>query len=706
MKTGAQRGMEAAGELRQRAEAAFRELQAALPAVALTDEASPEAVELAATVLHELQVHQIELELQNEELRRAQIEADGLRARYFDLFELAPVGYCTISETGVILEINRTAAGLLGEGRAGLVGRNVRRFIAPEDADRFHFFLRRLLVSDKPAAIDLCMVRSGHGRFWAHLSGSVAGTGKEPQLTISDISELKAAELAAEKAAEQRRLALEAGQLGTWEYHPDSARVVMDEVCRGIFGLPSGAPLDFAKALACIHAEDREGVAEAIRRAVGQVPGKSHHREFRVIWPDATVHWVGQFGRVYVEEGAEGGKLVCVRGVSMDVTERKRADESLGQSQRLESIGLLAAGIAHDFNNLLVPIVGGASLVLGRLPRESPFAPTLQRIVDAGEKAANLTRQMLAYAGKGIRLSQAVSLPRMVRECVDLVRATVLRNITFHLEEVVEVSAVQSDPGLIQQIVMNLILNAVDAMEGIPGTIWIRTGEVIVAEAAVGHGPLLAPARSRSLAFVEVKDTGCGMDATTRAKIFEPFFTTKFQGRGLGLAAVAGIVRTHGGSIQVTTAPGAGSTFRVLLPAMSLPEAERPPELRPEDLSGHASILVVDDEEMVTQLARDVLTLYGYEVLTAATGQAAVEAIRTLGEKIQLVLLDLTMPGLSGEETLRQLLALRPDLRVIVTSGYSEQEVRRLIGDGGIAGYLQKPYSVEQLGRIVKQSLA
>jgi CheY-like chemotaxis protein len=258
-----------------------------------------------------------------------------------------------------------------------------------------------------------------------------------------------------------------------------------------------------------------------------------------------------------------------------------------------------------------------------------------------------------------------------------------------------------------QQVIMNLVLNAAESLGGNSGTVFVATGAVTLEKAGARGGLDGWAVEPGRYAFIEARDTGCGMDEATRARIFDPFFTTKFQGRGLGLAAVAGIVRSYRGAIELTTTPGAGSTFRVLLPAMASPAAaSAPADTGSDDLRGRGTVLFVDDDQSVRNFAKLALKRYGYDVLPAASGQAAIDLVGSDGDRIRLVVLDLTMPGMNGEETLSHLHELRPELDVIMSSGYTEAEVLPLFKDSRIAGFLQKPYTMQQLARKVRTVLA
>ncbi len=383
---------------------------------------------------------------------------------------------------------------------------------------------------------------------------------------VLDITDRKRAEEAVRRASEQRRLALDAAELGAWDYRFDSGEVFWDERCRNMWGIPTGDQFDYSAAIRCIHPDERAAVDEAVNRAIAGADGGAYHREFRVVWPDGSVHWVSSHGHVYFE--GEGDKRRAVRfvGVNMDITERKRAEESLFEAQKLESIGLLAGGIAHDFNNLLVGVVGNASLAEDMLPPGSPVAGILKGILKSGEQAAHLTRQMLAYAGKGQFVVEAVDLTALVRETSVLIQGSIPKKIALHYALASGIPTVEADPSQIQQVFMNLVLNAAEAIGAEPGAVFIATGEENVTAGCVRDELEVWPIEAGPHVFLEVRDTGCGMDAGTKARLYDPFFTTKFQGRGLGLAAVAGIVRSLKGAIKLTTAPGAGSTFRALFP--------------------------------------------------------------------------------------------------------------------------------------------
>jgi PAS domain S-box-containing protein len=376
------------------------------------------------------------------------------------------------------------------------------------------------------------------------------------------------------------------------------------------------------------------------------------------------------------------GALAGAVHIVSDVTEKRRLETQFQESQKFETIGTLAAGVAHDFNNLLTSIMGNASLVAGDLPADSPQHERISDILRSSQRAAELTKQLLAYSGKGRHFMQKVELSAQVRHIQGLIEAAVPKKVNLELDLVRGLPRIEADANQIQQAILNLVSNAAEAIGDEAGVIAIRTGSM--GNAAV---------------FVEVSDTGCGMDPGTRARIFDPFFTTKFTGRGLGLAAVAGIVRGHKGDIHVISAPGQGSTFRIVFPAAEVLAAPTPSAKPDGD-----TILVVDDEDIVRRIAKASLEIRGYRVLLAADGLEAIHQVRQ-NPGIGLVLLDLTMPVMGGEEAIDKIFAERPGLKVIVSTGYDQTEALARFSHKPVAGYLQKPYTSRQLADKVKGAL-
>jgi two-component system, cell cycle sensor histidine kinase and response regulator CckA len=380
--------------------------------------------------------------------------------------------------------------------------------------------------------------------------------------------------------------------------------------------------------------------------------------------------------------------------------------------QKLESIGVLAGGIAHDFNNLLHVVLGNADIALSNLRAGSPAREPIEEVVRATLRAADLTRQLLAYSGKGAFVVRHLDLSTEVREMATLLRTAISKQATLAWELSPTLPAISADPTQIRQIVMNLITNASDALGEAGGTITLRTGVTRLEDLdhqhfgvpLEGEGP--AGRSDGPLVYLEIGDTGNGMTPDTLSRIFDPFFSTKFTGRGLGLAAVMGIVRSHNGLIRVRTAPGEGTTFRVLFPAVAgaarkigKATAER------SDWQGSGTILVVEDEEGVREVAERILQEIGFQTIGADDGRRALEIMEEVGDSVTAVLLDLSMPRMGGAETFRRLRASRPELPILMMSGYTEQVVApQFSGSGpGITGFLQKPFLAEDLIAVLRR---
>jgi PAS domain S-box-containing protein len=381
-----------------------------------------------------------------------------------------------------------------------------------------------------------------------------------------------------------------------------------------------------------------------------------------------------------------------------DVTERRRFNDRLQQTQKLESLGVLAGGIAHDFNNLLTGIMGNASIVLDDLPSESPVRENLEAVMKASERAAALTRQLLAYAGKGRFVIEPLNLSEIAHEITSLLQTSIPRTVEMRLQLQDGLPAIEGDAAQLQQLIMNLVINAAEAVEeGRTETVWIVIRLEQVSQAYINQ--MISPngAAPGKYVTLEVRDAGCGMDPETLSRIFDPFFTTKFTGRGLGLAAVMGMVRGHKGALHVESTPGKGSCFKVLFPVIAGPTASIAPSAPEKSLAGDETILVIDDEDTVRQAAKSALESYGYKVLVAANGKEGVGLFRELVCEIDAVLLDMTMPVMSGEEALERLKSIQPDIPVVLSSGFNEDDATRRFTGKGLAGFIQKPYAAASL---------
>ncbi|HXJ38626.1 MAG TPA: PAS domain S-box protein [Bryobacteraceae bacterium] len=400
------------------------------------------------------------------------------------------------------------------------------------------------------------------------------------------------------------------------------------------------------------------------------------------------------------------GNITGASHIARDITDGKRFKEQLLQTAKLESLGVLAGGVAHDFNNLLVGILGNASLALETLSPNNPSRTMIRDILDASERASLLTRQLLAYAGKGRFIVEPINLSGLVREISNLVQTSIPKAAQLRLELQEDLPMIEGDAGQLHQLVMNLVINGAEAIgPDQNGTLLVTTGVQDVDDAYLKTTFSPVEIQPGKYVTLEVHDTGCGMDESTIQRIFDPFFTTKFTGRGLGLAAVQGIVRGHRGALKVYSTPGRGTTFKVLLPCTDQSQLKSPHTPGEQLLGGTATILVIDDEPIIRRTTKSMLEHYGYTVVVAESGKEGVDLFNVLTDRVSLVLLDMTMPVMNGEETLRHLKTSRPDVKVILSSGYNEVEAIQRFSGKGLVGFIQKPYSATALAEKVKMAL-
>ena len=445
-----------------------------------------------------------------------------------------------------------------------------------------------------------------------------------------------------------------------------------------------------------------EGLARASSGESGTFEWLVRDRAGRRFWLEVSVR----------RATVDGTERMLV--VGRNITERREAAEQQQQlqarvfhSQKLESLGVLAGGIAHDFNNLLCGILGFAEIAQAEASPGSRLAGRLQRIRDAASRAANLCRQLLAYAGRRRVSAEAVDLSELVREMADLVRAAVTNKADLKLDLASGLPLVEGDAAQLTQVVLNLIVNASEALSEGAGAIVVSTGSRHCQRQALTSPYLHEDLPEGEYVLLRVCDSGVGMSEETRARLFDPFFTTKFTGRGLGLSAVVGIVRQHRGTIQVESQEGRGSTFTVLFPAATGAVAAKPVESEASpSWRGSGTVLVVDDEPAARGAARVMLEEMGFDVLEADDGLAGVELFRERAATIAAVLLDLTMPRMGGEQALTVMRSICPDVRVVLMSGYGEADVTNRLGAQGPNRLLEKPFHWGQLAETLRQALA
>jgi two-component system, cell cycle sensor histidine kinase and response regulator CckA len=507
---------------------------------------------------------------------------------------------------------------------------------------------------------------------------------------------------------QQLALAESAAHLGLWSYDLRAKSFVCSKEYLRLFGLrPDDSPLSWQGWLERVHPDDREWLERLIWQSQEQM--HSWDAEFRVVWPDGSAHWLLGKGTVFLDDF---GRRIRLTGVNLDVTERKHTEAALKRAseealfhQKLESMGRLAGGIAHDFNNLLGGILASAELALEKRADISHVAEELQRIQLASIRGAEIVRQLMIFGGQESSAFEPIDASLLVREMLELLKVSISKHAILHAELAKDLSAVRANPAQLRQVVMNLVTNASEA-------IGEREGVIRVAAEQVRFGPHLdqagapAPPEGEYLQ-IEISDTGSGMTAEVQARIFDPFFSTKFAGRGLGLAVTQGIVRGHGGSINVVSKPGQGTIFRVLLPCIkqSVHETPIPISLNKTERPSApvATILMVEDDEGLRRAATRMLRLRGFTVIEASDGSAAVDAIRSHGDDIDALLLDVTLPGMPSRDVFEEAKRLRPELKVVLTSAYGEEVVNASFSGLRVEYFIRKPYQLDDLERLLRE---
>ena len=655
-------------------------------------------------MLQELRMRQIELEMHNEALGSARERLAVSRARYFDLYDLAPVGYCTISREGLILEANLTAATLFGVVRSALAGQRLSRFIFKGDEDIFYFLVRNLSITGRPQSCELRMTKNDAEPFWARLDvalGVDEGGAPGWSIVISDITEHKRVEQALRESEERFRRIFEEGPLGLALVGRDYRFVKVNSALCKMVGYSEEVLLQMSFT-DITHPDDLGDDVELAKRLFRrEIP--SYRMQKRYMKKNGEIIWINLTASIILDHDGEP-----LYGLAMieNITEVKRTQEEALARQKLESVGTLAGGIAHDFNNLLGGVLTQSELALTELDAGSSCKEELKAIREAAIRGSEIVRQLMIYAGKESEAIGWVDLSKIVEQMLALLKVSVSKHAVMRADLAPELPAIRANPAQLRQIVMNLITNASDAVGDRDGVIRVITrratlrGESAVSE-SLPAGDYLT---------LEVSDTGSGMSPETQRRVFDPFFTTKSAGHGLGLAVVSGIVRSLGGEIRLTSEPGKGSTFRVLLPcAETTGTPTNCPMSAIEESAGplpDAVVLVVEDEDPLRRAVAKMLRQRGFEVLEAADGSVAINLLRANRGKIDVILLDMTIPGASSREVVAEGANVRADIRVVLTSAYSEEMLTPLMSASQIRGFIRKPFQFVDLTQTLRNALS
>jgi len=633
-------------------------------------------------------------------MTRSQRALRATLGRYRAIAESARDAILEVGLDGRIHYASPSFRDVLGWTPDELLGRNIMKLAHPEAELIAEEELRRF-QRDGEIALVVARARHRDGTWrWIESSAIAANQDGETRLILvcRDVSERRRVEEAMRE--NEQRFSLLADHSGAFitELGPDARITYLSPNAERIFGIRP---------------------AEMIGRTLYELSVRAGAAEITEIRPDDTLADVlargaiprlrrladahGRMRRIelelvaYAQDGAPRRALI----VGRDVTERMLLEEQLRETQKLESLGVLAGGIAHDFNNLLAIMLGNASLARATLPPSAREHRNLLEIESAAERAADLTHQLLSYAGRGAIETAPLEVGALVTGMVDLLASAVPADVRLAFDLAPDLPAVEADAGELQQIVLNLVTNASEATGG-SGVVWLGTRCVVVGEAPQpsNDGFVGEPPAPGSYVVLEVRDAGCGMDDATRARVFDPFFSTKGLGRGLGLAAVQGIVRSHGGGMRLETAPGRGSRFEILLPVSARPVAATTAPPRPLDGEApgvHGTVLIVDDEDGVRFAAGLALEYGGYRVLTAVNGAEALRLFGAHGDEVVAVVLDKAMPVMDGEEAMRELRRRRRDLPIVLTSGFTGSLPPAGSYEGPLPHVLPKPYRSEAL---------
>ena len=701
----------------------------------LSKKKTPMPPQDALKVLHELEVHQIELEMQNETLQQSQATLIASQGRYADLYDFAPIGYFTFDHMGLITQVNLTGATLLGIERGRLGNKPFSLFVTAPWRDTFHRHYRGVLRTGAADTCELQLTGKGGTSFYASVQ-SVPVRDGEGNLTgvrsaVADITDRKRAAELLQKAYDeleqrvQERTAELSDAVDMLQSEIKERRKVEEDLARQAELLNLTHDAIIARDLNHRVFFWNRGAEERYGWSSDEVKGKATNGLLQTVFPQpwqeieqellTKGRWEGKVihttrdGRKIIVASRRAlrrdkdGKWIAVLEINSDITEQKRTEEDLLQAQKMDALGTLAGGIAHDFNNILTAMLGFTELAVDAIPSESKAQRHLKTVYEAGLRGRELVKQILAFSRKGEGERKQISLGPLIQETHALLRASLPTTIQMPLTITTGDDYVLADPTQLQQVLMNLATHAAHAMQG-GGQLTIGVSSHTFPPGSPVPDPGMAPGTYVKLT---VKDTGTGMEEEVRQRIFEPFFTTKEQGKGtgMGLAVVYGVVKSHGGAVTVQSEVGRGSTFAVFLPRAQKPEVNKEEEKTSALPTGTERILFVDDEEMLVELARDMLESLGYHVTVANHPADAWSLFLEDPSQFDLVITDQTMPDATGVTLAREMLRVREEMPIILWTGYSEVVSADKAKEAGICQFLMKPMVKKELAETIRRVL-
>lgn len=647
------------------------------------------------------------------QVRERTIELKESEERFRKTLEHSPIGMCIISMDDRFLQVNQAFCSIVGYEKSELDKLNVRDITHPDGFQR-DAKLKQRLIEGKVNSYrnEKRYIRKDGQVIWVQVTSSLeSNVYQVPEhliVQVEDISERKKMERIVQDKLLELQTMLDSASVAI-TFVKERCQTWSNKRMEELFGYTHEEMAGQSTQMFYRTEEEFEAFGEKAYPALLETG--EYQAELEMRHKDGHSLWINFSGKAIAPSDLSMGSIWVLE----DITARKQAEEQAEQlqrqfihSQKLESLGVLAGGVAHDFNNILAVIMGHASMVeLKRHSDPLEVQKHCQTIVGASKRAADLCRQLLAYSGQGQIVIQSINLSELVQSSVTIIEMSISNGIQLQLNLLDDLPRIEADSSQIQQIIMNLITNADEAMDDQSGIISINTGILYATNEYLKQCLLPEDIESGNYVFLEVSDTGCGMDSEALGRIFDPFYTTKFTGRGLGLSALLGIVRSQKGAIKVDSNPGHGSSFRILFPAvdhMQEPTSDGVTK-RDQPNDRQLSILLVDDEDAVREMTTMMLHDLGYkDVLIAENGQEAINIYRGEKDRISLVLLDFTMPQMDGEETYQQLRSINPDVKVIITSGYSQQSIEDRFSHNGLCGFLQKPYLPSVLQQTIRNT--
>ena len=657
---------------------------------------------------HELQVHQIELELQNEELQRTQLEAEGARDRYATLFDFTPVGYATLDGNGRILEANLTLCHLVGVMRSAILQRKFEQFVDAEDQAAFRLYLETLKKKAGTHSSDVLTLRhldTPHRVQLESCQETMESSGLESRFRIAVVDVTERERLAAEQEEQQALMQVVVGGVmdAVVTTDEDQRIVLFNEAAANMFRCHAssaiGQPIDrfIPERFLADHYMNHQqyGQATVDTRQMGvtrnvllrRADGKEFSAEVTIL-------------KIEVKGWGKGKGKTLFSVVFRDITDQSRQQEEQQRISKLNSLGVLAGGLAHDFNNLLTGILGNVFVAkLRMVPQDDPLAKNLEQAEQACLRAKELTQQLMTFAKGGAPIKTSIAVGDLLRESTIFTLSGSSISCHFGIPE--DLWPLDADSGQLWQVFQNITINARQAMpQG--GRFTAKVENVALQDSSLLPSPSFNPGNYVKISF---DDQGPGIEDGQLSNIFDPYYTTKPGASGLGLAIAHSIIQQHHGHISVTSEVGMGTTFTVYMPASySTPDPGQ--QSVPTIKNGRGRVLVMDDEQCIRRMTEDALTYFGYEVCSVPDGQAAIDLVSQSlanGKKFEVVILDLTIPGaMGGKEAIQHLRSLDPQIKAIVTSGYSDDPIMADFEKYGFQGILAKPYKIYDLATMLE----